>query len=216
MKISTIYGIIPFGIVIGVITGLSDATGTTATLLGLLSTFIGGGLLALFKKAQVRMVKVLIAVMGFFSIGVLVGLFPGLTIKLIYRAHSDAQYREHIEWIAKITEKMSPVAAEAVWTNQASTKRQIAPQAILQHAPAETIDAALESELSPFIGDDNQKNLTEAEIESLRQFRTILVLRSDKNYINYLNVTISPIIKDKFANTAVEMNFRKHLKGIPR
>jgi len=89
----------PFGIVIGTLAALSQAVGTTTTLLGLLFTMIGGSLLSWRTPPNVSQEQLQGIVRAFagFCIGVLVGLAVGFGLRVYDRA-----------WLAPWIERKRP------------------------------------------------------------------------------------------------------------
>lgn len=83
------FGLLMFGVVNGLTTGLSETAGTAQTLLTSLSAFVGGSLLTFAgfmrpradgEKPQIDSRRVGIGI-SCFSIGILLGLFPGMELR---------------------------------------------------------------------------------------------------------------------------------------
>jgi hypothetical protein len=76
------WGLLAFGVMIGILTALSTAAGTTVTLLGLLFALIGGSLLSWVNTTTIPREEraVLIGYAGQVATGVILGLFLGFAL----------------------------------------------------------------------------------------------------------------------------------------
>lgn len=78
------FGLVTFGSVIGLMTGLSDTKGTVATLFGLLFALVGGSFAALFKDKEVPpdRRRGMMHATGLVSLGIMVGLFGAFGLRV--------------------------------------------------------------------------------------------------------------------------------------
>ena len=83
-KYHMLLSMVIFGLLLGILTALCDEKGITATLIGLLFTFIGGSLVALFKKEVISSEArySIITLMGAISLGAIVGLSLGFGLNI--------------------------------------------------------------------------------------------------------------------------------------
>lgn len=81
------YGLAYFGLLVGVLTSLSEATGTATTLIGFLFAMIGGSLLVLFDKTKhsERETKSTLEAIGQVSLFAIVGLGSGFLLRGVDR-----------------------------------------------------------------------------------------------------------------------------------
>lgn len=82
------WGLAAFGMVIGILAGLSTASGTTATLLGLLFASIGGTFLELFNNTRISEENrpLLLIYSGWFSAGMIGGLLLSFGLRFVDQA----------------------------------------------------------------------------------------------------------------------------------